>query len=214
MFEFLDKAVSECAERILKIGGEIVRYEKGPPATADQIDQVTRRFGGNLPPELLQLGQYSDEFEFVWCLEPPDKHPVAGIYCPSGRLSWRISTMQPLNPDDYWWVEEVIAEGGEGVWHDKTIIDCECDGDFLAYSIDAKLLHVPVYCSKDGAEPCELVLAQSLADFYKEWSRVGFLSINKFRRWPQRTGLDQFDVSYFREFEMLLSGHAGHRVLP
>jgi hypothetical protein len=204
MFAFLDDAVSQCAERVQRLGGSVIRYRKDPPANADQIARVDRRFGGCTPPELLQLGLFANSFEFLWRIDRSNEPEVAGISLPFGQFAWEFSSLRPLNPRDYWWAEEIVAGEREGVWHQKTIIDCAADGDFLAYTIDPALPHVPVYCAKDGCGPSELILGRSLAEFFREWARIGFLSINEFYEWPRRTGLQTFDVTYFHAFEALL----------
>jgi hypothetical protein len=204
MFDFLDDTVSQCAARIQRLGGSIIRYKKDPPANAIQIARVAGRFGGSIPPELLRLGLFANSFEFLWKIDRPNEPKVAGIYLPIGKISWEFSSMRPLDPRDYWWAEEIIAGEREGEWHLKAIIDCASDGDFLAYTIDPDSLHVPVYCAKDGCGPSELVLGSSLSEFFREWGRIGFLSINEFYEWPRRTGMHTFDVSYFNEFETLL----------
>jgi hypothetical protein len=204
MFEFLDDEVTRCAERIKSLGGRVSLKPKAPPSTEAQVARVTRWFGGKLPPELLALCQFAHRFEFFWQIDCRDDPYVAGICIPSGRLSWDFDCLSPATSKDYWWAEEIVKGEREGVWHEKAIIDCEGDGDFLAYTTDPAMPNLPVYCAKDGCEPTELVLGNSLADFYREWARIGFLSINKFYEWPRKTGLDAFDVSYFSEFERLL----------
>lgn len=205
MFDFLDNAVSQCAERIQKLGGSIIRYKKDLPANPDQIARVVGRFAGSAPPELLQLGLFSNSFEFLWEINQPNDPKFGGIYRPFGQLAWEFCSLRPLDPHDYWWADEIIAGEREGVWHQKAVIDCASDGDFLAYTIDPAFQHVPVYCAKDGCGPTELVLGSSLSDFFREWGRIGFLSINEFYEWPHRTGRHTFDVSYFDSFANLLT---------
>ena len=205
MFQFLDSAVRQSAEQIQRLGGSIIRHQKAPPANASQIASVARRFGGVTPPELLQLGLFSSCFEFLWNIDRPNDPRFGGIYLPFGRLSWDFSSLRPLDPHDYWWADEIIAGEREGVWHQKAILDCASDGDFLAYTIDPALPHVPVYCAKDGCGPTELVLGSSLSEFFREWGRIGFLSINEFYEWPRRTGMHSFDISYFGSFANSLS---------
>ena len=205
MFDFLDRAVSQCAEQVQRLGCSIIRFKKDPPANAAQIARVASRFGGSIPPELLQLGLFASRFEFLWQMDRPMDPQVAGIYRPFGQLRWDFSSLRPLDASDYWWAEEILAGEREGEWHQKAILDCAADGDFLAYAFDPALLHVPVYCAKDGCGPSELVLGPSLAAFFREWSRIGFLSINEFYEWPRRTGRQTFDVGHFHAFETLLN---------
>lgn len=214
MFNFLDDVVRDCSDRIQSIGGSIVRYDKGPPVDTDELDRVSRKLGGRIPPELVELGRFAKHFEFRWRMSGEEDQTIPGVNYPHGRLYWDFSGFEPLDPRDYWWAEEIIDGQREGIWHKKIVMDCASDGDFLAYTISPTSTHVPVYCAKDGTGPTEFVLGETLADFYRAWARIGFLSINELYEWPRRTGLDKFDVSYFREFEMLLSGHAVHRVLP
>lgn len=210
MFNFLDDTVRQCVERIQKLGGSIICHEKGAPATSSQIGEVDRRFGGRTPPELLQLGLFANSYEFVWKIDCPGDPYFGGICLPRGRLSWNFSALQPLDPLDFWWAEEILAGERDGVWHEKAIIHCATDGDFLAYTIDPALLHVPVYCAKDGCAcgsngPSELVLGASLSEFFQEWAKIAFLSINDFYDWTHRTGRQTFDASYFDTFVNLLT---------
>jgi hypothetical protein len=205
MFDFIDSAVVLCAEHIQKLGGSILRWSKGPPATADQIERVARKLGKPIPVELIQLGQFASTFDFTWIIDQSDNDVIARLRIPHGSLCWDLNGIYPLDPRNYWWAEEILAGERDGEWHSKTIIDCAPDGDFLAYTLDPALQHVPVYCAKDGCGPSELVLGRSLAEFYLAWSRIGFLSINNFYEWPRRTGMEVFDVSYFSAFEALLN---------
>lgn len=204
MFSFLDEAVERCANRVQALGGTVHLRQKSGPATSAQIERVKARFPDGLPSDLLELGAFANAFEFAWSL---DLREFGGVTQPSGRLAWDFSGLCPLDPRDFWWVEEITAEAGQHRWHQKVIIDCEANGDFLSCSIDPLMPHVPMHSPVDGIKPVELVLGTSLAEFYSSWARIGFLTLNEFCQWPDRTGLATFDVNYFREFEEALALH-------
>ncbi len=205
LFSFLDAAIQQCSDRVQKLGGSVIRYEKSEPASAEQVARVAARFEGAIPLELLELGRFANHLEFLWHMDSPDAETICGVYSPFGQLAWDFDKLGPMDPGDFWWAEEIVSGETPGEWHNKVIVDTASDGDFLAYSIDPAKLHVPMYCAHDGSPPVELVLGESLESFFRAWMRIGFLDINEFYEWPRRTGQQVFDVSYFQTLKNSLA---------
>ena len=100
MFSFLEDAINRCSREIQKLGDSIVCNRKEAPANAEQVARVATRFGGAVPPELLQLGRFANSLEFVWTIEVPEGSKLPGIAFPWGRLAWDFGSPRPLDPRD------------------------------------------------------------------------------------------------------------------
>lgn len=201
MFRFLNESIRECSERALRLGGQVQHLEIARPATKEELARLERRLGRKVPPSLASLLRtFSRKVLFIWQWDVPPqaRRGLLNKRMLWGEVSWDIQNIRVINPYDYWWAEEIVEGHARGKWLGKILLHTAPDGDFLALGTEGRICGKPVYLAHDGTDPRDLILHRDLLQFFRDWSRIGFLMINDFWGWRKWTRKDDFD---FRKYD-------------
>ncbi|TCI22509.1 SMI1/KNR4 family protein [Exiguobacterium sp. SL-10] len=179
-YELLETRTHAIASRIQQLGGDVQEVVVENPISEEQIFQMEKRLGVQLPESFKRvLQEFSGGFSFYWSLPEDLVTPHEFRDSVSSNFHWSIESLPRLEEERKEWVNQVFPNAEDKydkIWHNKLVF-CEVgNGDYIAFDLIDSLDEAPIiYLSHDDGEGHGYRLANTFIELIESWSSLGFV---------------------------------------
>lgn len=179
-YRMLELRITNIAERMHAIGGDVSQVKIDAVASPQQIAQCEKVIGYKLPESFKKvLLEFSSALYFRWVF-PDDfqlEGELEGIF--SGMLYWDIGLLKEINGNKNGWITNVFSNPDNAydkVWHQTLAFYEVGNGDYIAFDlVENSSDACVIYLSHDDGVGHGYKLADNFIDFLEKWSRMGFV---------------------------------------
>lgn len=170
------------AENIKKIGGDVEPIKIKNPATTEQVENLEKNLGFELPQALKEVFlNFSAGIDFYWDIlkildENEDFLPEEFCEICSGELNFDIDTILDHEENRKGWISEVYPnyeDEYDRIYHNKLAFQKVRNGDLFAIDLEPESYGKIVYLSHDGSENHGRVMANDFKEFLLNYSAIG-----------------------------------------